>query len=173
MTETVLLDARNHFKIKNINPIPLLQRIRQMMLPSAYWLLNLFKTVSKYNTAPLRHKKNSYTDLFFKDVQKWTHLVGSNHSPHCWLHMICNWVNNSKDMNMYTHWLWSQNKCIYWRPLMLCKQSSSKCMAQIHIWQWFIYILAYPSSDWLWCTGLFTVQAYSDAFCLQQNLLHS
>jgi hypothetical protein len=40
--------------------------VRQIMLPSAYWLLNLFKHVSKYNTATLRQK--SYLPHSFKDV---------------------------------------------------------------------------------------------------------
>jgi hypothetical protein len=38
----------------------------QIMLPSAYWLLSLFKTVSKYNTAPLRQKKALYLTCFPK-----------------------------------------------------------------------------------------------------------
>ena len=38
----------------------------QIMLPSAYWLLSLFKPVSKYNTAPLRQKKALYLTHFSK-----------------------------------------------------------------------------------------------------------
>ena len=48
--------------------IPFLRRIRQIMLPSAYWLLILFKPVSKYNTAPLGLNKSSLPDLLFKCV---------------------------------------------------------------------------------------------------------
>jgi hypothetical protein len=43
MQETFLQNKMHSFSH------PLLQRIRQMMLPSAYWLLSLFKPVSKYN----------------------------------------------------------------------------------------------------------------------------
>ena len=64
------------YKIKCIIiPILLLQRISQIMLPSAYWLLSLFKPVSKYNTAPLRPQKCILPDSLFKDVWKCTRFV--------------------------------------------------------------------------------------------------
>ena len=65
----------------------------QMMLPSAYWLLSLFKPVSKYNNAPLRQKK---LWLFIKSRN--VHMLCSCRKqplPHCWLQMIYNWANNS------------------------------------------------------------------------------
>ena len=100
----VLFDVRNHFnKIKcTIIPIPLLQRIRQMMLPSAYWLLSLFKPVSKYNTAPLRQKKLFTWHIFQKCLEMYTFcaLVGSIH-PYCWLQIIYHWANNSLTSNEY------------------------------------------------------------------------
>ena len=49
--------------------------IRQIMLPSAYWLLSLFKPVTKYNTAPLGQKKISLPHSLFKDVLKCTCFV--------------------------------------------------------------------------------------------------
>ena len=64
------------YKIKCIIiPTPLLQRIRHIMLPSAYWLLSLFKPVSKHYTAHLSQKKSSLSDLLFKEVYNCTHLV--------------------------------------------------------------------------------------------------
>jgi hypothetical protein len=65
--KVVLFDERNHFTEFIIIPIPLLERIRQIMIPSAYWPLSLFKTASKYKTASLRIKKGSLPDSLFKD----------------------------------------------------------------------------------------------------------
>ena len=90
-----LLCKKPLYKIKCIIiPILFLQRIRQIMLPSAYWLLSLSKLVSKYNTAPLRHTKSSLPNSLFKDV----HILCSCRKQslsYCWLHMIYNWANNS------------------------------------------------------------------------------
>jgi hypothetical protein len=102
-------------KIKFINiPIPLLHRIRQIKLPSAYWLLSLLRHVSKYNTAPLRQKSSL-------PFQRWLEI----YSPIADYKLsITGLINQllAKDMNkMCTGGnmqllLWSPNKCIYSIP---------------------------------------------------------
>ena len=58
LMQDATLQKKMHYYSQTI-----LQRIRQMMLPSSYWLLSVFKTVSKYNTAPLRQKKTHFVLL--------------------------------------------------------------------------------------------------------------
>ena len=83
--------------------IPLLQRIRQMMLTSAYWLLSLHILDSKYNTDPLRQKKALYL-TFFSKMSRNVHVLCScrmQSLPHCWLQIIYNWANNSLTSKEY------------------------------------------------------------------------
>jgi hypothetical protein len=49
------------------------------MLSSAYWLVSIFKPVSKYTTAPSRQKQLFALLIFQRNV--FYALVGRNHSP--------------------------------------------------------------------------------------------
>jgi hypothetical protein len=90
------------------------------MLPSAYWLLGLFKPVSKYNTATLRQKKAlnwTFSPQRCLEMYMFCALAESNHSPITDLEMIYNWANNSLISKGFDQMctsgymqLWSQNK---------------------------------------------------------------
>jgi hypothetical protein len=146
------------YKIKCvIIPTLLLQRIRQIMLPSAYWLLSLFKPVSKYNTAPFKTKKQLFTWISFQrclEIHTFCAFVQS--LPQCWLQMIYNWANNSITSKRYEQ----MYKCAQVtkrssrfdlktrasnHDRSCCKHSPVKIIQYkvnglIHIWQWSIWI---------------------------------
>jgi hypothetical protein len=149
-----------------IIPIPLLQRIRQMMLPSACWQLSLFKCLSKYNTAPLRHKKKLFTWLVFQrwlEMYTFCAIVGSSHShiaeyklsiARLVTHLLENNLNKCEHMATCSSWfdLKTHNNSSCCKTVQFKVNGTNLYMAMVYLHIGLLQI--YCRSYWLWCTGL-------------------
>ena len=163
------------------------------MLPSAYWLLSLFKPFSKYNTAPFRQKKALYLTCFSKMTRN-VHVLCSCRKqslPYCWLQIIYNWANNSLNSKGFETFLQTG---LHASLALISKQANLLTTIALNTGQFNVngidpYMeMAYLHLGWLqlclfmplqsvwstdWVVRVNAIESYSDAFSLQQNLLRS
>ena len=146
-----------------------------MMLLSAYWLLSLFKPVSKY--------KILYLTRFSKMSRNVLCSCWKQPLPHCGLQMSYNSLTSNGYEQMCTPLTLISNQAHLLTTADAVKTVQFNvngtdpymAMVYLHIDLLQLWLLMHHrsvySTSWIVCSN--AIESYSDVFCLEQNLLHS